>query len=98
MRSVPRALIVGIEAVGKATFDWRPRVPVRPGSVGSLGAMGGGARSDIVLKPQRPHAIAQLLLLNGGSFAFCFNLGFALAVGRLGLLEDIDNVLALRKC
>lgn len=59
------------------------------------GMAGGSARSSIVVELECLHAIAELLLLCEGSIALRLDLSFALAVGRLGLLEDIDNVLAL---
>jgi hypothetical protein len=59
------------------------------------GVVRGCARPDVVLKLEGPHAIAELLLLSGRGMALGFDLSFALAVGRLGLFEDVKNVPAL---
>jgi hypothetical protein len=66
------------------------------GAVRFARVTGRGARPGVVVEPEGPHALAQLLLLQRGRIALRFDLGLALAVGGLGLLEDVDNVLALR--
>lgn len=53
-----------------------------------------GARAGVIVNAQALHALVQLLRLKGG-LLLRLDLRLALAVGRLGLLEDADNVLAL---
>tara|TARA_R110002003_G_scaffold62_16_gene5664 strand:- start:11178 stop:11372 length:195 start_codon:yes stop_codon:yes gene_type:complete len=53
------------------------------------------ARLDIVVDAQGPDALIEPLGLVC-SLLLGLDLRFALAVGGLGLLEDADNVLALR--
>jgi hypothetical protein len=65
--------------------------------VSTLGAVRRRARLDIVVEADGPDALAELLRLVG-SLLLGLELCFALAVGGLGLLEDADEVLALRIC
>jgi hypothetical protein len=94
----PGALVVGIEAVGVASVEARARRLHRLGAVwclGPLGAVRRCARLDIVVEANRADALAELLRLVGG-LLLGLELSLALAVGGLGLLEDADEVLALR--
>jgi hypothetical protein len=50
--------------------------------------------AGIVVDTQGFHALGELPLLDDG-IALGLDLRLALAVGGLGLLEDVDNVLAL---
>ena len=60
-----------------------------------LGAVRGGARARVVVEAHRLYGITQLLVLQGG-IALGVDFGLALAVGRLCLLEDVDDVLGLQ--
>jgi hypothetical protein len=57
--------------------------------------MGGSAGTCIVVDANGLEALGQLLLFDCG-IALGLDLCLAFAVGGLGLLEDVDNVLALR--
>jgi hypothetical protein len=52
-------------------------------------------RAGIVVQADRLYAVAQLLVVQGGT-ALGVQLGLALAVGRLCFLEDVDDVLGLQ--
>lgn len=60
-----------------------------------FGVAGGCARLDVVIDAEGLDALLELLLLHG-SISLCLDLCFALAVGGFGLLEDADEVLALK--
>ena len=51
-------------------------------------------RTRVVVEADRLYALEELLLLQRG-IALGLDLGLALLVGRLGLLEDVDEVLGL---
>lgn len=53
------------------------------------------ARLSVIIDAQGLDALAELLFPVGSLF-LCLDLGLALSVGGLGLLEDADEVLALR--
>lgn len=93
-----RRLVVGVEAVGEAALQRRLRVAMRLGSMGSFGLLGSVRRCAragiVVVQADRFYAVAQLLLLQRG-IALGLYLGLAFAVGRLCLLEDVDDVLGL---
>jgi hypothetical protein len=54
-----------------------------------------GTRLGVIVKAKRLHAIAQPFLLPGGGIALRCDLGLSLQVRRFGVLEDVDDVLAL---
>jgi hypothetical protein len=60
-----------------------------------FGVARGCARAGVIVVAERLCALVDLLGVVCGFF-FCFDLGFALAVGGFGFLEDGDDVLALR--
>jgi hypothetical protein len=94
----PRA-VVCVEAVGVATVHARARRLYCLGAMRCLGVLGAVrrcARLDIIVEADRLDALAELLRLVG-SLLLGLELCFALAVGGLGLLEDADEVLALRR-
>jgi hypothetical protein len=61
---------------------------------GGLGAVRDVGAGIVVIKADGLDALGELSLLHG-SIAFGLDLSLALAVGGLGLLEDVDDVLAL---
>ena len=74
------------------------RRPVGLGAVRGLGVLGAVrrcARLDIIVDADRLDTLCELLRLVR-SLLLSLDLSLALAVGGLCLLEDADNVLALR--
>jgi hypothetical protein len=63
---------------------------VGPGGLGATRC----ARAGVIVVAQELDALGELLLFYG-SIAVGINLRLALAIGSLGLLEDVDNVFAL---
>lgn len=103
MDAIPRALpraVVRVEAIGIPPLHGRPFRPVRRvlarlGAMGSLGMARRCARLSIVVDAQGFYAISGLFL-SQSRISLCLDLCFALAICRLGFLEDVDDVLALR--
>lgn len=88
--------VVGVEAIAVAALHGGS-VMVRLGAVrvgfGSLGTVR-DLRAGVIVDADSLDALGELPLLHD-SIALGFDLRLALAVGGLGLLEDIDDVLAL---
>ena len=91
--AAPRA-VVGIEAVAVAALHGRPVMLAVGVGFGSLGAVRDLGAGIVVIQADGLDALSGLPLLHGG-IALRLDLRLALAVGGLGLLEDVDNVLAL---
>jgi hypothetical protein len=68
-------------------------VSVRLGAAGIVGALGGGMRAHVVLDAHRLDTMEGLPLMVGMTFGL--DLGFALAVGGFGFLENVYKVFAL---
>ena len=68
---------------------------VRLGAMTGFGPVRRSARLVVVVETEVLHAIAQSFLLGESSIALGLDLGLALAIGRLGLLEDVYEMFAL---
>jgi hypothetical protein len=91
--AAPRA-VVGIEAVAVAALHGRPVMLAVGVGFGSLGAVRDLGAGVVVFAGSAEGLLGDLPLLHDG-IALSLDFSFALAVGGLGLLEDVDNVLAL---
>jgi hypothetical protein len=96
MAAAARA-VISIKAVAVAALHRGP-VMVRLGAMGvgfgCLGAVRDLGAGIVIIHTDGLYALGELPLLDGG-ITLGLDLCLALAIGGLGLLEDVDNVLAL---
>lgn len=92
-------LLEAVAAVARAVAWGVGVAPLQGGAgsglLGGLGGLGAVAGLGVVGAGIVIAAFGRRLLLAGYGIALGLDLGLALAVGSLGLFEDVDNVLAL---